>query len=140
MGAMEAFDLALREQLLGDAAITALVGTRIYLERAPQDAETPYIVISWSSWNEITDRTRAPEIDATANVRIVVNVDTDGARRATQGADAIAERLRGAQLDVADGWGVHWCRLRGRHRTPHLIDRADYSSAGVLVQIGAIRA
>lgn len=133
------FDEAIRAWLLADPAITRLAGERVYIDEADPAAVTPYIVISWQSWNEVHDRTTVLEIDATANVRCIVDIDVHGARVAAEAGDAITARMRGATLAVA-GWGIHWCRIRQRHRTPKLFDRVNLSSAGALVQIGAIRA
>lgn len=135
------FDEAIRDWLLNEPAITAKVSDRIYFDEADPGALTPHIIISWQSWNEVHDRTIVQEIDATANVRCVVDLEQDDqdARLAVQIADAITARMRGAALAVA-GWGIHWCRIRNRHRTPRLINRNTYSSAGAFVQIGAIKA
>lgn len=139
MGEQELFDEAIKAWLLAEPAITAQVGARVFIDIADPEAVTPYIIISWQSWNEVTDRTIATEIDATANVRCVVDVDEHGDRLATRVADTITARMRNAALKV-EGWGVHWCRIRNRHRTPKLIERHNYSSAGAFVQIGAIKA
>lgn len=43
---------ALRANLVADATLTALVGTRIFAESAPQDAVLPYVVIRQRSPGE----------------------------------------------------------------------------------------
>ena len=140
LGPMEAFDEALVARATSFAGLTALVGDRVYLDQAPPDAATPYLVISWQSWNTVNDRTIVDEIDATANVRAVVDVDKQGARLGVQIADQIESAFDGYALTPENGWGVHWCRQRSRFRNVTMLDRRNYAMSGSLIQIGAIRA
>lgn len=138
-GTQETFDEAIKAHVLAFDGVRALVGERVYFDIAPTDAATPYIIISWQSWNEVIDRTRAPEVDATANLRGVVDVNKQGARLGIQIADQLEACVRAKKLAIGHGWGVHWSRVRSRFRNVPVIDRKDYVTAGVLVQIGAIQ-
>lgn len=137
---MEAFDEAMLAHALADDGLRADAGERMFIDQAPLNTATPYIVISVQSWQDVNDRTRVPEIDATYNVRAIVDVDKDGARLAVRMADKIEAAFKNCTLEVGSGWGVHWCRQRSRFRIPELIDRRNHTSAGGLYQLGAIKA
>lgn len=140
VGTQEAFEEALRSVALADDALNSAIGGRVYIDIAPSDAPTPYLIISWYRWRNENHRTLAPEIDAVANIRAVVDTDRDGDRLAVRLGDRIEAVFHRCTLTVENGWGVHWCRQTTRIRIPELVDRRSYNSAGGLYEIGAINA
>lgn len=129
-----AADAALRTLLASDPALSGQVSNRIFFERAPEDAETPYLIIQVQSDREL-DRTTVNQVALVYNVRAVVNADDDGAKLASTIAGLIRDRLHRAVLDV-EGWGVYWLKRRSGFRFPRTHERRNYVVAGGLYEIG----
>jgi len=83
--------------LAADAGVAAIVGTRIYIESAPNSAATPYIIFHETS--QVPDESIGGEIGlSTAEIQIDVYADTTIARQnATRAVKHALSHFHGAR-------------------------------------------
>ena len=118
---MNASDAGILTQLSSGAALTALVGTRIYCGQAPTDAALPYVVFSVQSSIDLNDspnRTRSM-------LYFVRGYSEDGLEVGAVD-EAIDALLHHAALSVS-GWTTLWV---AREQEMNLVDNP---SAGYTV-------
>ena len=77
----------LRTLLVAEASITALVGTRVYVETVPQGSQLPHILITQISTDEYNT------LDGAGGMRSM-DVDIDGKAAGSVSATAVADAVR----------------------------------------------
>jgi len=135
-GHLEAFDDGLRDFLLQDGGIGALVGSRVYVDMAPAGAAFPYLVLSLQSWRD-DERSGGGRVEICYNVRAVVDADASGSRLAAQIASVVRARLDDSQ-PVIEGWGVSFCWHETAYRYIEMVEKRAYASAGGVYRLAAL--
>lgn len=99
----EALQRAVYEQLSGDSAVVALVGTEIYDAVPPASpAQTPDMHITLGG-ERVRDGSTKTSLGAVHDFAVTVHARTEGFRRAKAAAGAICDALIGASLTLTRG-------------------------------------
>lgn len=130
---LSTFDAGLRNWLVADESLAAMVAGRVYHDLAPIGAAMPYVVITLQSSRD-PERTPNDEIELTYNVKAVAGTTGEAVRV----ADAVRAALDSRRPEVA-GWGVYWCKETSAFRFVEMIERTLIAYAGGLYRVGAIR-
>lgn len=101
---MNALEDAIYDTLAAAAGVTALVGTRIYRQSAPQGATLPYLVYQWQGGGD-DNWTPTESKSYVYSVRAVSEVSND---QAGDVAEAVHTALHKQTLTVAGGWTNYW--------------------------------
>lgn len=102
---MEELRILMRSELVNDADISGVVGTRIYNALAPDGASYPYIIISLNSGGDENDT----QIDS-VDFSFVVKCVSEDVTQAETIRKYIRTALHDANLGTNGGWSVFWCR------------------------------
>jgi hypothetical protein len=84
-------DVELFQRLTGDATAGALIGTRVYPVRAPQDAATPYVV--WAMVSRVGDQALGGDVSSLVASRIQFGCYAGDYPAARALADAVRRSL-----------------------------------------------
>lgn len=90
--------------LVEDAAVGALVGTRVYPQRIPQDVELPAVAYSRISTRRAQRHGGTGEGRRLARARVQVNCEAGSYGQAKALASAVVGALDGVQTTVAGVW------------------------------------
>lgn len=135
---IEAFDTGVRQHLISDPALVALVGEKVYQDLAPGDAAKPYVVISFMSSLD-PENTPTDEVEISYNVKAVTDDASGGLQACARIASAVRKALNDTKPAI-QGWGVYWCKETSGFRFVEQQDGRRIWYAGGIYRIGAIEA
>ena len=122
-------EAAVKAWLLGDTAITARVGTRIYIKYVPTGVAYPYIVISLNAQLN-PNREAAQSKNSLINVQAVS--DGGSASEAALIANAVEARLDNAVLALPAPYTMRRCEFESAYDNTDIEDGKRYFMAGGL--------
>jgi hypothetical protein len=112
---MSTFHTALFDHLSTDAGVSALVGTRVYPTKAPQDAPLPCII--YQRFSDAAEHTQAGACDL-ASAFYQVDIIGENASSAAAVAEAVRNAMDGMRNVTAGGFYI---------RSAHLTSEDDSS-------------
>lgn len=134
----DAVDQFLYQRITAKTAVTALVGSRVYREIAPQDAQLPLIVFARIDQEDLA-AIGQPVTSAVYTYDVQIHAEGESATPLVAAADAIAEALDGAS-GVVGGAQVSARKVRDTRVPTYVVDGLIHQRVGSEYELFAANA
>ncbi|MCU0464054.1 MAG: DUF3168 domain-containing protein [Anaerolineae bacterium] len=119
------------------AAVSTLVGGRVYNDTAPTGANMPYVIVGIQSARSL-NLMQIDEVAVTFNVMVTVDSAVSGDKLASEIAEAIYNHMQDAEPAI-DGWDFHRLEHVSSYRRIDVHDKQRFALAGGLYKLEADR-